>query len=266
MNSNNSCSLLLSEIATNGLSSLSDSATVYIKQKSLYAYLKENNQYLSNDTLSDFVTEKQTESIGKLYDMENTMRAINVNDSAATNALQAMVENLGKETAVDKNSSLFYAQLLSTKGNLYTLEAEALDTIRQLAQLCPYKDGPAVYQASALLSIYDSIDYINECEIVHPEQERSMIFNTSSATMDVNIKLMPNPNDGNFSLTHNFKYSDNVKLEVYDILGQLVYTDKLNTNANNINVNLGNLDVGMYTYKISNNNNLVKTDKLIIAK
>jgi len=75
------------------------------------------------------------------------------------------------------------------------------------------------------------------------------------------IFVYPNPNNGILNISLTSELSKNSSLEIYDALGKLVIKQVL---ANELNtINISNLDNGIYTFKVLNNNNNVKIGKLI---
>lgn len=64
--------------------------------------------------------------------------------------------------------------------------------------------------------------------------------------------LYPNPNKGNFNVKFTTQSSEDVKIAIFDIRGREVYTkDYANTNNFNQNINLENIQSGIYLVSIS---------------
>jgi hypothetical protein len=80
-----------------------------------------------------------------------------------------------------------------------------------------------------------------------------------------NYNIYPNPNNGTFNLSINNIESSDLIVNIQNVLGQSVYFEALN-NVSQLNkqINLSNLDSGIYTVTISNNNGLSSTEKIII--
>ncbi len=82
------------------------------------------------------------------------------------------------------------------------------------------------------------------------------------------INAYPNPNNGTFTLEIGFSDNGNYKLDVINVLGQIIYTESLNINNRNYNFskqfNLGDLPKGVYMVKI--NGNGTNTNKKIIIE
>ena len=75
------------------------------------------------------------------------------------------------------------------------------------------------------------------------------------------ISLFPNPSEGNVTIALNSaSLSESFSVEIYDAIGKLVATHKLNTETN---INISSLDGGVYLFKIKKNNTLIKTSQII---
>jgi hypothetical protein len=88
-------------------------------------------------------------------------------------------------------------------------------------------------------------------------------ISSTEATND--LKVYPNPNDGNFRVTTTNITGETVKLELVNAIGQLVYkmpVDVVNTRLNH-EVNLNGLASGIYLLKLYDNG-VVNTIKLTI--
>ena len=94
-------------------------------------------------------------------------------------------------------------------------------------------------------------------------------FRTAAPIMDVGIKkqnntslqplIYPNPSTGKFTFSEVEKGS---KLEVFDISGKLIFENIIKENISTID--LEGKDKGVYTFRISNTNQEIRTGKLII--
>jgi len=76
------------------------------------------------------------------------------------------------------------------------------------------------------------------------------------------LSIYPNPNNGNFNVQLSNKIS-NVQLELFNVLGQTIYSSKLaNTHSE---INLSARAAGIYLYRIFNEQgNTLGTGKLVI--
>ena len=75
-----------------------------------------------------------------------------------------------------------------------------------------------------------------------------------------NFNVYPNPNDGNFTISSENKIEE---ISVINVLGKVIY-HKRNINKNKSNVNLLNVDKGIYLVNMIIENQLPKTMKIIV--
>ena len=80
-----------------------------------------------------------------------------------------------------------------------------------------------------------------------------------------NYNIYPNPNNGTFNLSIKNSESTDLNVNIQNVLGQSVYSEALN-NVSQLNkqINLSNLDSGIYTVIISDKNGLSSSEKIII--
>jgi hypothetical protein len=79
------------------------------------------------------------------------------------------------------------------------------------------------------------------------------------------IKIIPNPNNGRFSIATNAEFSGNVRIQISDITGKMIH----NQNFTNVELSIDfneniNLATGTYFVKLINNHNESKILKLVI--
>ena len=78
------------------------------------------------------------------------------------------------------------------------------------------------------------------------------------------ISVFPNPNTGEFTITFDNKQSSNIYIDVFDIRGRQIFSNKyLSTGNFNQKVNLKNAQSGMYVLRISDDTSIL-TKKIII--
>lgn len=139
-----------------------------------------------------------------------------------------------------------------------------LSTLRNIAALCPYTHGTAVYQARALLAKYDTTYYYNGCEVALPPPgtggNRQMNVSVSSP-FDIHTYVYPIPAKDFIGVVSNKTGSE---LYLYDISGRLILKEILNASPQIISTE--NLEEGIYIYKIVYDNVLIKSDKLVIKR
>jgi hypothetical protein len=77
--------------------------------------------------------------------------------------------------------------------------------------------------------------------------------------------LYPNPATNLAHLSYQIS-SNNGKVVVYDVLGQQIFTDKLNSTIGLLTLDLSSVNEGIYFYSLYDGNNLIETKKFIVSK
>jgi len=82
------------------------------------------------------------------------------------------------------------------------------------------------------------------------------------------VKAYPNPSNGVFTLQANsYQPLANSSIEVYNVMGERVYSNYQITNTSNYQIDLSNQSNGVYLYRlISETGNLVSEGKIVIEK
>ncbi len=85
------------------------------------------------------------------------------------------------------------------------------------------------------------------------------VISTSNST-----SILPNPNNGKFTISIN-NFSEKTNIEIYNVLGEMVYSAKLN--STNTQIEMGNNSAGVYLYRVLNEkSDLISEGKFIIQK
>jgi len=80
------------------------------------------------------------------------------------------------------------------------------------------------------------------------------------------VKLYPNPATKRITIEFNSPIKKNTFFELYDVLGNKVMSRQLPGNNNKVNVSTKSFNKGVYSYRITVNDKVISTDKLIIIK
>lgn len=153
-----------------------------------------------------------------------------------------------------------------------TLTSSQLATVKVLAEKCPDWDGDAVYEARALMSIYDSAGtvYSDSCYAPgsHKAAKQQNPINTASAIQIQNatVNLYPNPNNGNFTLEYDLGNNVDGKVILYDMYGQLVGEYSLANSQGKMSISNPQLSNGVYIWKLYTNTQSEQFGKVIIMK
>lgn len=184
---------------------------------------------------------------------------------AAVNSLQTILPNNDIET----NLKNVYSILLQNHNNGLSFSTGEVNTLTDIANKCPYSDGPAVYMARATLNIATGIitNYMNNCENAPQAQTTRMVSQIQTPIVDTaKFVIYPNPNDGNMMLDYSLDIMDKGEVLIYDIAGKLIYKYKLDASANQIIISHEEFNNGIYFYRIIVNDKIVKSDKIVIIK
>ncbi len=90
---------------------------------------------------------------------------------------------------------------------------------------------------------------------------------SASATKIGSFDVFPNPSTGSVNAVYNAKADGNVQVRVFDVIGKLVVSQNMavNTGTNFMNINLSDLEAGMYVMSISEGTK-VSTQRVVISK
>lgn len=138
-----------------------------------------------------------------------------------------------------------------------------LNSLRTIAQLCPFTDGDAVFIARGLLAPIDSVEYISSCE---GETSTRMAAPSVDTTNVFTFNLFPNPSSGSITLNYQLNENETGALEIYSIAGSLVTSIPLYSGQQLRTTLLPDLGAGTYLYKVSVNGEMKLADRLVIIK
>ena len=152
--------------------------------------------------------------------------------------------------------------------NAEQLTTEQISALEVIAHECPYVYGPAVYQARAMLAPYDTLgtNYTNACEIVNNPTDDSHRPERVQTTVNFPFNVFPNPNNGAMTITYSLNTGDVATFKLFDFTGRAISSNSLSPSSTSLNISEKTLSNGIYFYRITVNNALVKTDKLVIIK
>jgi PKD repeat protein len=83
----------------------------------------------------------------------------------------------------------------------------------------------------------------------------------------INAKVYPNPNNGLFTLEVNSAEQDQLDLQIFNSLGELVYQEQMNVSGTlHKQINLNYLSNGVYFIRLQSSNQMIMMQRLIIQK
>ncbi len=78
------------------------------------------------------------------------------------------------------------------------------------------------------------------------------------------VKSYPNPANDNLTITYSLEGSNNFSIDLYDVLGQKINTYNLLNNKGSLNIDLSNINSGVYFYAVKSGNKTLKTERIIV--
>lgn len=194
--------------------------------------------------------------------------AIQSTDNAST--LQAQNAQTATNAQYELNEKIVNEIYLATVAREnYTLSPTQQVNLLNIAYQCPLAGGKAVYLARNLYSIYtDSIQWDDDslCVAAGMNFRQSNNIKATEFKEFSNISLYPNPASQEVTVIFHYQTANEQKIILYDIMGKEVSHYLVTTNKENYVIKLSNLPSGVYTLKISGNQQQISTHKLIIAQ
>ncbi len=238
----------------------------WLSRQGLYSILLDDSVLTaSSPILTNFRDSADQHNIGTFH------RAMKVYSNGSMSAPGAMqnayqaINNLTPSNVIEENLQVVEHILLRHEVHGGRLTVSELDTLRAIAQLCPYTDGNAVYMARGIIYPYDMTEYENSCEM--DEGNGNRIANPSVEPADtVSFLLYPNPNNGEINIEYSLNEGETGTMNIYATTGQLVKTIYLIPGQNQVKIILAEMDAGLYLYDVRINGELRKTDRIVIMK
>jgi hypothetical protein len=197
-------------------------------------------------------------NFGNLYRLNGSINKGNPDlafASLAANSFHA-------ENNIEQNLKDVYIITIA-KSHTNNFNSNEITKLKEIAQLCPYIDGPAVYNARVMLSVIDNTIYSNECETAAGVTTSMAQANTVTAS---SVMVYPNPASDKLNIAIHLEDQQTGVLKVYDVTGKLELSKTLNENSDVSEISIASLSDGMYIYKIIVNNTTVNSGKLSIIR
>ncbi|MBA2612472.1 MAG: T9SS type A sorting domain-containing protein [Bacteroidetes bacterium] len=264
--STNNLSAGIPVIMNNGLSfSANNSNALAIANKSVFELVRKSAINTNGITgASSFMNTNANNAIGKFYKMDSLVHLFAATGNTATlNQAKVMNAGLMPSGNLETNQKNFNTIYHAYMKDPVLVTTSQINTLKSIAALCPFTDGTSVYQARALVRRYDTTVFVNPCEYNAPiSSNRFLSTNTEPNTTKETLATLvyPNPASTEITVTTNV---DGAKLLIFNIMGQLLIENELNTLTK---INVSELKNGTYIYKIVKDNKIIKVDKLIINK
>ena len=236
----------------------------WLSRETLYRLLLDDSTGLVADTiLANFKDSADVANLGKLTAALAVHSKGGLNSSSELTAAFSSIIGISPNDNLETNYQIVETIMLDHELNGGIFSNNELDALRNIAQLCPFTDGNAVYIARGLLAPIDSVEYESSCENGSSNRMAAPSVDTGSV---FTFNLFPNPSTGSITLDYQLNESESGKLEIYSLAGSLITTIYLAHGQQLRTIMLPELGAGMYLYKVSVNGEMKLTDRLVIIK
>ena len=219
---------------------------------------------LQNNDLIAFKDSVDVSALGKFYEIDKSLA-----DTSGANkdSLQNVNNNIITGNAIEDLIKVLNAIKMDfEKYNVLT--DPQVNVIKEIAPLCPYTSGPAVYTARALLRGVNGVrgEYMNECEKIYPlsysSRQSQIDSNFIIDEKQLDLSVLPNPASNSIIINHFGNYNTMI---IEEISGKVLFMTSLNGSVNSELFDVSNLNSGIYILKL-NGKTEMRYIKLVINK
>jgi len=244
-----------------------DPLPLWIAQQGMYHAFRDDTTLLNGDSLLiAFRDSADASNMGALTDgIEDLSDTITVYPdalAAAASAMAALTPVNNPEMRIQSVMNIAYACEVGARPP----SAAELNTLREIAQLCPFIEGPGVYLARTLLAPYDTTEYENTCEQDTGSGGSRLARPALETVQNSMFNVYPNPNNGEMIVQYELKDGQAGQLEIFTVTGQKAASFLLVPGQGLMNASLKNVDAGVYLYRIYVNGEVMHTSRLVIIK
>jgi hypothetical protein len=230
----------------------------------VYRYVINNLEFMDESIIiKEFMLQNKSSNIGKFVELETLIA-----DTKLAEA-QGMLRGINPELKSEINYLNFYTYFIKYINQELSLEDSI--HIDSLAYQCPEIGGASVYKFENLRSmIYDSYNStVYHCSFDgrkrQMQQTNAPLEMPSNKELAANkLSVVPNPNNGNFSVLATNLNNSLVDFELYTSDSKKLIDDKLQFVDGKANVNL-NLPAGFYILKVIDNKQ-TSTFKIVVNR
>jgi hypothetical protein len=245
--------------------------TLRAKQQ-LYQMVEDVPSAKADANINTFYNTAKNACIGKLKQVSDE---INAQNYSAAIFLNNSITTTCNTDASEKQYYQLYLKYITDAPNFNNQDKADLVL---LANRCPQKRGAVVYKARVLNdfitqmqnSYSDNCNSITNAKVVSDfpfdgddlivvEKNKSIGFSNA-------ITISPNPNSGQFTINLNGLDLLEIKVKLLSPEGNIVYLKEQKVSSNIVNLNVENLASGIYILQIYSENNLLKTEKIVINR
>jgi hypothetical protein len=259
-----------------GSISIGIDSVICIMAPYVYAHPSPNTYYYGANVIKYSIINNQKlwDKTYRLYKSFNTTEIhqsfeLEINDKgeifiAGTSIVDSVLYHISKYKGVllklSSNGDSLWSRYYNPPGHLYNMG--------QFNDMILTSDGGIL---AAGYYLERSYNYNNGAWLVKmdsngfaPGAQTVSIDNVPSNASGTIINVYPNPADDIFTIGFNEPLEDNIKVHLYNALGQLVYQSTLSQGQQTITLNVNNFKSGVYIVKFQSAYQILGTQKLII--
>jgi hypothetical protein len=232
------------------------SNSMYFNLKSdVYNILNDNIELRNSNSIYEvFYDTASTGDIAKLTEVNALVSEIS--DSTFSSQVPDLISQAvslnnsvqGQQTE-ENNLKVVNNILLNTLlGGIYDYTAVQRSQLFSIAEQCPYSGGRAVYQARAMIMLFnDTLNYDDEqiCNISNQDLKNDKSIDRGS------FIVYPNPTDGELHMAYSTIDFETYTIHIYDVTGKILYSQTFDGGIGNLSFNFSNYTPGVYFYNIN---------------
>lgn len=139
----------------------------------------------------------------------------------------------------------------------------------------PGTTGSTAYSGSSFHAYIDATNYgcdshstfktASPTKQPHYEKSITAVMKKDTTTY-TGLTISPNPNNGNMNVSYEIKKKETGKLEIYNSIGDILYSYPLYAGKNKFAINGDNLNNGIYFCRATAGNKMIAKDKIVVIK
>jgi hypothetical protein len=261
-----------------------------LDREQAFKFLQQNPSIRTNNpTLNTFYLDHFASEIGLIQAAQDAINVLADSNIISDTELWEIKLQEAKIANNDIPTTALFVTNTKTINEIYLQSLEfGLDSLTELqwqiieniANSCPYIAGDAVYKAREIIGIKKpSVNY-NDLQICNNQgfyrttkasglAQRLQQVNKDYTANTEKIKsekvfVYPNPASGAININYKFSNAEKATLNIYNILGMLIKQVTINNSKKLNNIDVTDLQSGLYTYKFMPTLSNSASGKLII--
>ncbi|MCF8296807.1 MAG: T9SS type A sorting domain-containing protein, partial [Saprospiraceae bacterium] len=233
---------------------------------------KAKQPVLSTNTslLSSFSQSMMSNSIGKTHLIHQYIENNNIN---LAKSLNNALNTTNKMDSCFKVFNTIFLNSIVGDSNVLLSNSEE-NSLKALAQKCPFEYGPSVYSAREVLrQLGDTTYWLNICEYNDTTSNLEYSYYNGDGKNpnnqeqeELEIQLFPNPAKNQLTFICTIPEEQSGELKIYDVTGGFIAKYNLNEGNNKLLINTEKYNAGIYFYYVKINGAIKANDKIVIIK